>query len=140
MEIHGEAQLGKAYDARLMRRLWTYVHPYRVTFALAVACMPVVLGCSLLQPYLLKVAIDRCIAQGLRTNLAVAALVYVGALVGEFFAYYWQYYFTMLVAQRSLADLRVAIFRHVQRLPIHLRNCFLFLKSFSWLKLILKIN
>ena len=28
-EIHGEEALGKAYDARILRRLWTYVRPYR---------------------------------------------------------------------------------------------------------------
>ena len=27
--IHDEATLGKAYDARLMRRLWGYVKPHR---------------------------------------------------------------------------------------------------------------
>jgi ATP-binding cassette subfamily B protein len=118
MDVHGEEQLGKAYDARLMRRLWVYVRPYRWTFFAAVACMPLVLVFALLQPYVLKVAIDRYVAHGIRTGLAVAALVYAAALVGEFLAYYWQYYLTMVVAQRSLADLRVDVFGHVQRLPM----------------------
>jgi len=28
-DIHGEEQLGKAYDVRILRRLWAYVRPYR---------------------------------------------------------------------------------------------------------------
>ncbi len=118
MDVQGEEQLGKAYDARLMRRLWVYVRPYRGTFLAAVACMPPVLGFALLQPYILKVAIDRYVAHGIQTGLGAAALAYAAVLAGEFLAYYWQYYFTMLVAQRSLADLRVDIFRHVQQLPM----------------------
>jgi ATP-binding cassette subfamily B protein len=118
MERHEEEKLGRAYDAALIRRLWGYVHPYRWWFLLAVACMPLVLAFALLQPYVLKLAIDRYVAAGDSQGLALMALVYVGTLGGEFLAHYWQYYFTMLVAQHSLADLRVAVFRHVQRLPM----------------------
>jgi len=109
---------GKAYDGRLIRRLWGYVRPYRVWFGLAVACMPLLLGFALVQPYLLKVAIDRYVSQGNQAGLALMAGAYLAALVGEFLAYFWQYYCTMLVAQRTLADLRVEVFRHVQRLPM----------------------
>src|SRR6185295_1541730 len=53
-------------------------------------------------------------AHGLR-HLGV---FFVAAVVGEFAAYYWQQYLTMLVAQRSLADLRVGLFARVQRFPM----------------------
>jgi ATP-binding cassette subfamily B protein len=109
---------GKAYDGRLIRRLWGYVRPYGRWFALAVACMPLLLGFALVQPYVLKVAIDRYVSQGHQAGLGLMALAYLAALAGEFLAYFWQYYCTMLVAQRSLADLRVALFRHLQRLPM----------------------
>ncbi len=109
---------GTAYDERLIRRLWGYVRPYGWWFALAVACMPLLLGFALVQPYVLKVAIDRYVSQGHQAGLGLMALAYLAALAGEFVAYFWQYYCTMLVAQRSLADLRVALFRHLQRLPL----------------------
>jgi ATP-binding cassette subfamily B protein len=44
-------------------------------------------------------------------------LLFLVALIGETLTVFAQYYFSMLVAQRCLADLRVAIFSHVQRLP-----------------------
>ena len=37
-------------------------------------------------------------------------------MIGELAFMYLQYYLTMLVAQKSLADLRIDIFAHVQRL------------------------
>lgn len=118
MDPHGEESLGKAYDADLIRRLWTYVRPYRGSFAVALVCMPCVLGFAMVQPLMLKVAIDRFVAHGDAHGLALMASLYVGALGAEFLASYGQYYFTMLVAQRSLADLRVEVFRRVQRLPM----------------------
>src|SRR5207248_2571397 len=41
-----------------------------------------------------------------------------GGIVGQLLAAYWQQYLTMVVAQRSLADLRVALFARVQRFPM----------------------
>lgn len=110
--------LGKAYDARLMRRLWVYLQPYRTTLFLTIAFMPFVLACTLAQPFVLKIAIDRYVAHGLAEGLAWMVVLYVAALTGEFVASYCQHFFTMLLAQRTLADLRVDVFRHVQRLPV----------------------
>ena len=118
MDQHGEAVLGKAYDARLVRRLWAYMRAYRSTFFRALGCMPLLLGFTLAQPYVLKVAIDRYVVQGLESGLALMVVVYVAALGGEAVAYYFQYYYTMFLAQRALADLRVDLFRHVHRLPM----------------------
>jgi ATP-binding cassette subfamily B protein len=111
-----EAALGRAYDARLLRRLWTYVRPYRREFWLAMACLPAASVFILAQPYILKLAIDRYIAHHDRAGLASIAALYALALAGEFAFTYLQYLLTMLVAQKSLADLRVDIFAHVQRL------------------------
>jgi ATP-binding cassette subfamily B protein len=112
----GEQELGKAYDARLLLRLWTFIRPYRREFWLALACLPATSLFMLAQPYLLKLAIDRYVAAGDRSGVAWMGLWYGLAAVGEFAFLYLQYYLTMLVAQKSLADLRVALFEHVQRL------------------------
>jgi len=118
VEASTDEILGKAYDARLMWRLWAYIRPYRRTFVLTIACVPFVLACTLAQPFVLKVAIDRYVAHGLADGLALMVVCYVAALTGEFVASYCQHFFTMLLAQRTLTDLRVALFRHVQRLPV----------------------
>ena len=55
--------LGKAYDARLMRRLLQYLRPYWRQVSLAFVTIIVSAVASLIQPYLIKVAIDRYITQ-----------------------------------------------------------------------------
>lgn len=112
-----EADIGKAYDARLMRRLWDYIRPHRTRFWAAMLCLPLTSACSLAQPYLLKVAIDHYIAVGDRPGLLRTALLYGLAMVAEFGLLYLQYYLMMLVAQRSLAALRVDLIAHLQSLP-----------------------
>jgi ATP-binding cassette subfamily B multidrug efflux pump len=117
-DIHGEEELGKAYDVRILRRLWTYVRPYRHVFWLALLLSPVQQLFSLVQPYLVKIGIDRYILHDDADGLRRVGAIFVAAIGGEFLAYYWQQYLTMVVAQRSLADLRVALFARVQRFPM----------------------
>ncbi len=115
-DLQQEAALGKAYDAQLLRRLGTFVRPYRRAFVASMVCLPLTTACSLVQPYLVKVAIDRYIAAKNVPGLGLIAVIYALAMIGELLFMYLQYYFTMVVAQRSLADLRVALFAHVGRL------------------------
>ena len=117
-EIHGEEALGKAYDARILRRLWTYVRPYRGIVCLALLLSPVYQLLEQVQPYLMKLGIDRYVQRGDASGLRRLGFLYLGAIVGQLLAAYWQQYLTMVVAQRSLADLRVALFARVQRFPM----------------------
>jgi ATP-binding cassette subfamily B protein len=117
-DLVGEEAPGKAYDARLLLRLWTFVRPYRRLFWLAVLLSPVNQLFGLVQPYLLKVGIDRYVSRGEPGGLRTLGLVCIAALVGEFVSAYWQQYLTTVVAQRSLADLRVALFARLQRFPM----------------------
>jgi ATP-binding cassette subfamily B protein len=116
-DLHREADVGKAYDARLIRRLWAYIRPYRGWFWAAMLCLPLTSACSLVQPYLLKVAIDQYIAQGDRAGLLRTGALYGVAMLAEFGFLYLQYYLMMLVAQRGLADLRLDLVKHLQHLP-----------------------
>ena len=116
-DLHREADLGKAYDARLVRRLWAYIRPHRAWFWAAMLCLPLTSACSLAQPYLLKIAIDRYMTQGDRAGLLRTGVLYGAAMVAEFGFLYLQYYLMMLVAQRSLAALRLDLVEHLQQLP-----------------------
>jgi len=113
-----EEILGKAYDLRLIKRLWRFIVPYRRLFFAAMLLLPVQQGLGLAQPYLMKVSIDRYIADRDLWGLQGVGLLFLGALLGESIALFSHYYLTMLVAQRCLADLRVAIFSRVQKLPM----------------------
>jgi len=101
-----------------MKRLWRFIIPYKRLFLLSMLLLPLQQGFGLAQPYLMKIGIDRYIAGKDLWGLQTVMLLFLAALIGETVVVFVQYYFSMLVAQRCLADLRVAIFAHVQKLPM----------------------
>lgn len=84
---------------------------------MAILLSPVNQLFSEVQPYLMKLGIDS-IQSGDVAHLQTLGLIYAAALVGEFISLYWQSYLTMVVAQKSLADLRSATFARLQRFPM----------------------
>ncbi|HEX5021218.1 MAG TPA: ABC transporter ATP-binding protein [Candidatus Binatia bacterium] len=115
---HQEEILGKAYDFRLIKRLWQFIRPYKRLFYVSLLLLPLQQALGLAQPYLMKVGIDQYIAGKDLWGLQTVMMLFLGALIGETLAAFAHYYLAMLVAQRCLADLRAAIFSHVQRLPM----------------------
>ena len=110
--------LGKAYDARLMRRLLGYMRPYRAGIGLAFLA---ILGLSILQlapPYLTKVAIDTHIAAGDIDGLTPLALLLLGVLVLSYLLESVQTYALQVTGQRIIFDLRAQIHAHLQRLDV----------------------
>lgn len=116
--LQQEEILGKAYDFRLIQRTWKYIVPYRRIFFLAMALLPLQQALGLAQPYLMKIGIDQYIAARDLVGLRNVGLLFLAALIGETVTLFFHYYLTMQVAQRCLADLRVALFSHVQKLPM----------------------
>jgi ATP-binding cassette subfamily B multidrug efflux pump len=110
--------LGKAYDARLMRRLLQYLRPYWRQVALAFVTIIVSAVASLVQPYLIKIAIDRYITERRMAGLDGLAALYLAVLVASFAAEYFQTWTLQMTGQRIMYDLRMAIYRHLQRLDL----------------------
>src|SRR5436190_17455828 len=118
MTAHDEEILGKAYDARLMRRLAHYLRPYWRQVALSFAAIIVGAALQLAQPYLMKVAIDRYIATGQLAPLNRLAALYFGILVVAFAADYLQTWTMQLTGQKMMFDLRMELYAHLQRLDL----------------------
>jgi ATP-binding cassette subfamily B multidrug efflux pump len=133
MASHQEEEvLGKAYDGRLMRRLLTYLRPYRWQTTIALGSILLKAGADVLGPYLTKIAIDRYLVRvpGLHspldfflsneplTGVAQIAALYVGALSISFLLEFLQTYFMQWVGQKTMFDLRKEIFRHMQRMHV----------------------
>ncbi len=112
-----ESVSGKAYDVVLARRLWRFIRPHRKIFLLSLLLLPVHQCFNLAQPLLLKAGID-AVGAGNGFTLLTTGMLFGVALLVEAAAFFFQYYLSMLVAQRCLADLRVALFAHVERLPM----------------------
>jgi len=118
MTAHDEEVLGKAYDARLMRRLLTYLRPYWRQVLLALLAILVGAAGQLAQPYLIKTAIDQHIATGRLEGLDRLAILFLVILAGSFVSEYLQTWTMQLTGQRIMFDLRMAIYRHLQRLDL----------------------
>ena len=130
--IHEEEVLGKAYDSRLMKRLLTYLRPYRVQVVVALIAIVLKAGADVLGPYLTKVAIDKYLASHTEshslldrflsprplTGIAQIAGMYVGLLLFSFLLEFTQTYIMQWTGQKVMFDLRAQIFRHLQGLHI----------------------
>ncbi len=130
--IHDEEVLGKAYDSRLMKRLLTYLRPYKVQVAIALVAIVLKAGADVLGPYLTKVAIDKYLASHTEahslldrflstkplTGIAQLAGMYVGLLLFSFLLEFAQTYIMQWTGQKVMFDLRAQIFRHLQKLHI----------------------
>jgi len=113
-----EEVLGKAYDARLMRRLLGYLVPYWPQVLVALCA---IVGASMLQlaqPYLMKIAIDDHIALGSMDGLEGIAVAFLGVLVGSFLLEYLQTWTLQNTGQRIMFDMRMQIYRHLQRIDV----------------------
>jgi ATP-binding cassette subfamily B protein len=112
---HDEEVIGKAYDARLMRRLLAYLFPYWGRVALAATA---IVGHSVLElapPYLTKVVIDRYIPSGDLSGLGLVAAIFLLTLTGSFALEYLQTWTLQLLGQRIMFDIRMQVIRHLQR-------------------------
>ena len=113
-EDHDEI-LGKAYDARLMGRLWAVTRPHKQLVLISLALFPLTAAAELLQPYLIKVAIDHHILAGDFSGLSRIAGLFLLTLVVLYALRAGLAYVTQLTGQRVMHDLRQALFAHLQR-------------------------
>ena len=112
---HEEDALGKAYDARLARRLLHYLRPYKWQVICALALTRAVSPLEAVGPYLFHVAVDWYIVPVTRNLLPLAAGIhgllwvaaaFLGALVLSFLVLYIQVRVMQGVVQETMYDLR----------------------------------
>ena len=121
-----EERLGKAYDARLMRRLLRYLRPYRGLFLSTVTLGLFLMTLELAMPYITKVGIDRYMGPAIGSRMPAEAairgidylaLALLGLLAVRLLLSFAQVYLLQYTGQRVMFDLREEIFKHILRLP-----------------------
>jgi ATP-binding cassette subfamily B protein len=126
-DFREEEALGKAYDARLTRRLMRYMRPYKWMVLFALVLTLVVAPLEALSPLLYKIAIDRFILPATQGAIKVAtgthglgliALIFLAALLFSFGVQYVQVRVMQDVGQKTMYDMRKEIFAHLQALPM----------------------
>ena len=97
-----------------MKRLLSFIKPYRRWVIIAPLCMVVEVCCDLLQPTLMSTIIDNGVATGdmgyiLRTCLLMVGCAFLGSLGGA-----GNMYFSVKASYGFARDLRSAVYRKIQ--------------------------
>jgi len=110
--------LGKAYDARIARRLGVFVRPYAGRIGVAILWMITAMLGYIAGPYLIALAIDEGIARGDLARTGEIVLLYL--LAGGVFwvGTYVRVKIMARAGQDVVYDLRRALFDHMQRLSL----------------------
>ena len=125
--------VGKAYDSRLMRRLFAYLKPYKLQAGISAVAILIKSASDVFGPYLVKVAVDTYFAPTPGKKLGWLArhlnpdpvhgmtkigLLYLGSLLLTFGLEFVQTYLMQWTGQKIMFDLRSQIFRHIQRMHV----------------------
>jgi ATP-binding cassette subfamily B multidrug efflux pump len=128
-----EEVLGKAYDARIMRRLLGYMKPYRRTVFVSLVLLLFNSLLQILGPLLTKLVVDRYIAPAPSRNfglldrvlpadpwigIAAISFVYLLAVAGAFVCDFGETYLMNWTGQKAMFDLRRDLMGHLQQLDI----------------------
>ncbi len=116
--MHDEEILGKAYDTRLMKRLIKYLKPYRWHVGLGILLSVIVSGMEAVRPWFTKYAVDTNIANNDKHGLLITAIAFLGLLISRGLVQYASAYLTQWIGQKTIFDLRMQIFTHLQNLSI----------------------
>jgi ATP-binding cassette subfamily B protein len=107
---------GLRQDAQLVRRLWGFVRPHQRLIWSALTLLLLGSAVGLAQPWILRKAIDENVVPGRMEGFGLLVAAYVGVVLAELMLRAAQTYLVDLCGQNALIDLRLAVFRHLQRL------------------------
>jgi ATP-binding cassette subfamily B multidrug efflux pump len=130
--VSNDDVVGKAYDGRLMRRLFRYLSPYKLQVSISAVAIVLKAGSDVLGPYFVKVAVDTYFAPTSEkhswlasklsanavTGVTEIALLYLASLGLIFGLEFVQTYMMQWTGQKIMFDLRSQIFRHIQQMHV----------------------
>jgi ABC-type multidrug transport system fused ATPase/permease subunit len=129
--MHEEEALGKAYDARLLARLWRFVSPYRGEVALTLALVLPGFLFELAPAWIVKTGLDHLVgARGgsgwwgwlespaALPKLTWLAALYLAVMVAGSAVAYWSSLVMSRTGQAAMRDLRRVVFAHIQQLHL----------------------
>src|SRR5439155_1396987 len=113
------SELERGIDRASLRRAWAFARPYRGLLGLQLAGLAGTAVIGILPPLVLKALVDRAVAHRLSTGgvdlLVLAAVAIALAMTGLGLLNRW---LGSRIGEGLIYDLRVALFRHVQRMPV----------------------
>ena len=122
--MHAGQEARRSRDLRILKRLRPYVQQHVRLLVFASLTLPLLAAAQLAAPYLLRLAIDRHVAPAASGDASALdgfwalILVFLAIQVAEMAMRFIQLYLMQLAGQRMMHDLRMATFRHLQRLSM----------------------
>jgi ATP-binding cassette, subfamily B, multidrug efflux pump len=116
--LHEDDIAGKAYDRLLMGRFVGYLRPHLRSICYVLLLLPPIAGAKLVQPYIVKLAIDNHIVTGNLNGLPGLALLFLALIFGESLLIYAEVYLLQRVGQQVMFTIREQLFTHLQKLSL----------------------
>lgn len=104
---------GKAVDVLLLKRVFSYIKPYRKNFALAVCTTITLAALSPIRPYLIQYTFDHYVAEANSSMLLYMTIILIVLLVLEAFFQFADSFLTNQLGQNIIKDLRVQLYKHI---------------------------
>jgi len=108
----------KKFDFGLLSRIISLASPYRRLFVLTIFLSVVLAPISMLRPYLISVMVDRHILFNDLSGLYQMALIFIGVVVASVTLRYLMIYYSSLLGQLVIRDLRKNVFNHITSLRL----------------------
>jgi len=112
-----DEELESEFNLKHLKRLFTYIKPYRKTMLVTVLLMVLSNMATLLGPYLVKIAMDDKIPAGDVKGLIELAIIFLLSLVVIALCMKYRIRTMNRVGQNILVTLRRDLFTHLQKLP-----------------------
>ncbi|MDA3029179.1 MAG: ABC transporter ATP-binding protein [Actinomycetota bacterium] len=100
------------------RRVWGFARPYRTTIAIFLSAILVAALLALVPPLVVRSILDTAIPDGDRRLIVILASVAVAAALIDAGLQILQRWCSASIGEGLIADLRIALYAKVQRLPI----------------------
>ncbi len=100
------------------RRVWAFARPYRVTIAVFLAAILIAALLALVPPLVVRAILDDAIPAGDRALIVWLAGLAVAAALADAGLQILQRWCSASVGEGLIADLRIALYAKVQRLPV----------------------
>lgn len=109
---------GQAVDVNLLRRIFRYVKPYRRIFVWSIILTLLLAVLAPLRPLLIEYTLDKYILENDSSGLMIMSVIMIILLLMQTVVQYFHTFFTNVLGQSVIKDLRVAVFNHISSLRL----------------------
>src|SRR6478672_2042025 len=113
-----EALRGKKVERALIRRVLGLTRPYRAALIGFLVTVVLAAAIGVIPAFLFRALLDDAVGSKNETLVLVLAIAAVGVAVANAVLNLWQRWYSARIGEGLIFDMRVALFDHVQRMPV----------------------